>query len=73
MSLRKPTTRRHRPCDHVGHELTAAYSLSGEGRFRVIVWCAKCGALGFRDHDAGKRVRVEWRRPTSRARPRARS
>jgi hypothetical protein len=68
MSTRKRTTRRRRPCNHRGDELTAAYSLSGEGRWRAIVWCAKCGALGFRDHDAGGAVLEEWRRPTSRAR-----
>jgi hypothetical protein len=60
--------RRHRPCNHVGYELTASYSMMGAGAFRAIVWCAKCGALGFRDHIAGHGTTEEWRAPTSRGR-----
>jgi hypothetical protein len=60
--------RRHRRCNHLGYEITAAYTMTGVGRWRSIVWCARCGALGFRDHENGREVREEWRRPTSRAR-----
>jgi hypothetical protein len=44
----------------------------GAGAFRSIVWCERCGAIGFRDAIAGHGITEEWRRPTSRARRGAR-
>lgn len=43
-----------------------AYTHTGVGRFRTIEWCARCGALAFRDFTgaAGEGTSAEWRRPT---------
>jgi hypothetical protein len=58
--------RRRVRCEHQPHLIQVAYTQTGVGRFRTIEWCARCGALVFRDHSgaAGEGVAEEWRRPT---------